>query len=268
MIDKKLIYGMSIGIGAIGLLLALFNENVSIIAGFISALGATLAYLTWKFGHVMIPYLNKKFFHITLLSQTGNYEIPESQDVIIKKYNDIYYASSYILLKLSELNVEGGQQQGVMYNEQFERAISNLDYVSQISFLVYVEDISKKRKDIEAKRGELQLRISREKDKDNPDPLLIDKWERELQIWTNNLQDLIRGVRPMGVVSFVMVSAAGLSKEAAASVARRRAEEVTSVIGNALNVDTEILRAEDMIRCFEWQRFLPTEIVDLENQLM
>ena len=109
--------------------------------------------------------------------------------------------------------------------------------------------------------------ISKEREKETPDPLMIDKWERELQMWDARLNDIIRGVRPMGVVAYAMVTAAGISKDSAIAKAKARANEVKTLISNSLNVDTEILKADEMLRCFEWQRFLPTTIQELEEQV-
>ncbi|MEM4367365.1 MAG: hypothetical protein QW035_04555 [Candidatus Anstonellales archaeon] len=267
--NKQMYYYGSAALGIVGLGLIMLSGGggiFGIIGGIFAGLGSLFAVLFLKYGYILIPFITERT-KIILWSETG-YEVPESQDVIVKKVGDVYYASAFMVLKITESASDKSSQENIYYNEQFERALGNLKYVTKISMMTYVEDITAKRRDIETRRGELQLRISRERDKEQPDPILLDKMERELQMWDARLNDLLKGLRPMGVMAFAMTTASALSKDAAIAAVRSRVSEVKSVIGNALNVDVEQLKADDMLKCFEWEKFLPVTPQDLEDQVI
>jgi hypothetical protein len=154
------------------------------------------------------------------------------------------------------------------YNQFFERAISNIKYVTKIAYLLYVEDVGEKRKTIETKRAEAQLRLARERDKSQPDVLRIDKYEREVAIWDAQLTKLIKGVKPMGVIAFAQTTAVGLSKDAAIASARSQANELKTVLANALNVEVVLLTGDEMLKCFEWDKFFPMSPQELEESVI
>jgi len=264
---KMLVYG-SIGIGAVGVFVSLFSGGsiAAIIGGLLAGLGALFAILFMKYGYILMPIITERTGTV-IMTDTG-YEIPPRQDVIVKNAGGIYYASLFLGVKIFESATEKGLEENIAYNEYFERAISNLKNVTKIAYMVYVEDITKKRKDIEAKRAEAQLRLAREKDKPEPDVLKMDKFEREVAVWDNELNKLIKGIKPMGVVAYAMTTAAGVSKEAAMAAAKTQGNELKTVLANALNVEVDTLTGDEMLKCFEWEKFMPLTPQDLEESLV
>jgi len=121
---------------------------------------------------------------------------------------------------------------------------------------------------IETRKAEAQLRLARERDKGDADVLKMDKYEREIAMWETQLQRLIKGVRPMGVLAYAMTSASGVSKEAAIATLRAQVREVKVILQNALNVQVEQLTAEEMKRCFEWEYAFPSGPKEIEESLL
>ncbi|MBI5222914.1 hypothetical protein HY990_00675 [Candidatus Micrarchaeota archaeon] len=236
---------------------------LAIVGGLISLLGCAGAVLIWKFGYIFIPLITQRA-NVILMDNEG-YEIPPTQDVIIKKSNNLYYASAFLTIRIFESTVEKSEQENVVYSQYFERAISDLKFVTKITYLLYVEDVAEKRKDIETKRAEAQLRLSRERDKPQPDVIKIDRYERELAMWDVQLNKLIKGVKPMGVVAYAQTTAADISKEGAAARAKEQAKTLKTVLANSLNVEIEFLTGDQMLKCFEWERFYPITPADLEE---
>ncbi|MEW6036586.1 MAG: hypothetical protein AB1529_08300, partial [Candidatus Micrarchaeota archaeon] len=97
--------------------------------------------------------------------------------------------------------------------------------------------------------------------------LRIDKYEREVAIWDNQLTKLIKGVKPMGVIAYAQTTAVGTSKEAAVASARAQANELRTVLANALNVEVVLLSGDEMLKCFEWEKFFPTTTQELEESV-
>lgn len=258
----------SIGVGLVGALFALIGGSsgfsiATLIGGFLAGLGAIGGVLLWKYGYIIIPFITQRTKTI-MITDTG-YEIPPEQDVIVKNVNDVYYASCFLVLKIYESATEKSMEENISYNQYFERAISNLKYVTKISYLLYVEDVGEKRKMLETKRAEAQLRLAREKEKPEPDVLKLDKYEREVAHWDAQLSKLIKGVKPMGVIAYAMTTATGISKEAAIAAARTQANELKTVLANALNVEVLQLVGDEMLKCFEWERFYPASVRELEE---
>jgi len=171
-------------------------------------------------------------------------------------------------MKISESATEKTTEETIIYNQFFERAISNIKYVTKVAYLLYVEDVGQKRKMVEAKRAEALLRLQRERDKPQPDSLKIDQYEREVAIWDTQLTKLIKGVKPMGVVAYAQTTAAGLSKDAAVAAARAQANELRTVLANALNVEVVQLTGDEMLKCFEWDKFFPVTAQELEESVV
>lgn len=258
----------SIAVGFIGAILAFISGGgiLGLFGGLLAGLGSVFGVLFWKYGYIMIPLITERT-KIIMMSDLG-YEVPPSQDVIIKNVNGIYYASAFLGLKIFESATEKSNEENLNYNQFFERAISNIKYVTKIAYMLFVEDVGEKRKQIETKRAEAQLRLARERDKAQPDVLRIDKYEREAAVWDNQLTRLIKGVKPMGVVAYAQTTAVGLSKESAMAGARTQANELKTVLANALNVEVITLTGDEMLKCFEWERFFPATVQELEESVI
>jgi len=267
---KKYIYA-SLGVGVLGALLAFFAATTywstgALLGGFLAGLGSIGGVMLWKYGYLIIPMITQRTK--TVMVTTEGYEVPSTQDVIIKSANGVFYASSFLGLKIFESATEKSLEENISYSKYFERAISNLKYVTKISYMLYIEDVGEKRKTIETKRAEGQLRLSREREKPEPDVLKIDKYEREVAHWDAQLNKLIKGVKPMGIIAYAMTTASGLSKEAAMASARAQASELRTVLANALNVEVVQLSGDEMLKCFEWERFYPITPQELEESVM
>jgi len=268
MAQQKLFFYGSVGIGIVGIMAAFIGGSPgAIVGGFLAGLGALMAILVLKYGYIIIPMITQRT-NTVVMTDTG-YEIPPSEDVIVKKAEGgYYYASSFLAIRVYESSTEKTLDENIAYNEYFERAISNLKYVTKISYLLYVEDISEKRKTIETKRAEAQLRLAREREKTDADVLKIDRYERDLELWDVQLSRLIKGVKPMGVIAYAMTTAAEIGKDAAIARARTQANELRTVLSNALNVEVDILTGDEMLKCFEWEKFFPTTVQELEESVV
>lgn len=266
--SNKIYTYASIAVGFFGALFALIGGGgpLSLLGALIAFLGSVLGVLFWKYGYIMVPLVTERT-KIVMMSDTG-YEVPPSQDVIVKNADGIYYASCFMGLKIFESATEKSTDENMAYNQFFERAISNIKYVTKIAYLLYVEDVGEKRKLIETKRAEAQLRLARERDKGQPDVLKIDKYEREAAVWDSQLTKLIKGVKPMGVIAFAQTTAVGMSKDAAVAGARAQASELKTVLANALNVEVVVLSGDEMLKCFEWDKFFPMSPQELEESVV
>ncbi|MFN7991852.1 MAG: hypothetical protein U0R44_06895 [Candidatus Micrarchaeia archaeon] len=267
-VSSKMITFACVGVGFFGGIMAILGGGglLGLIGGLFAFLGSFLSILFWKYGYIMVPLITERT-KIVMMSDLG-YEVPPGQDVIVKTVNGLYYASAFLGLKIFESATEKSDQESIAYNQFFERAISNIKYVTKVAYMLFVEDVGEKRKMIETKRAESQLRLARERDKPAPDVLKIDKFEREVAIWDNQLTRLIKGVKPMGVVAYAQTTAVGLSKDAAMASARTQANELKTVLANALNVEVVNLTGDEMLKCFEWEKFFPTTPQELEESVI
>ncbi|MBU0586194.1 hypothetical protein KJ780_01650, partial [Candidatus Micrarchaeota archaeon] len=228
-------YGAALAAG-VGALLIFMNVKAygitELIGGLLAGVGALLAVLFYKYGYVLLPIITQQTKTNTWIK--NEYEIPPSQNVVIKKgESGLYYASIFLGIPIYESVVEKSTEEAIAYNQFFERAISNLKFVTKISYLLYVEDVNEKRKIIETRRAEAQLRLAREREKPEPDVLRIDRYEREVSKWSLELERLVKGIKPMGVVAYVMTTASGITSEAAIATARSQAQEIRATLSNA-----------------------------------
>ncbi len=236
---------------------------ISLIAAFFCFLGVLGAVSFWKYGYVLFPLVTT-LSRVVQITDTG-YEIPPRQDMIMKNVGGVYYASKFLGVRVYESVSEKTGEEMVSYSEYFERAISGVKFVVKFSLMVYVKDMSDYRNKIETKRAEAQLRLSRERDKPEPDVLKLDRYEREVMMWENSLNRLIGGVKPMGATAYVMTTATGVSREAAGAAVKAQASELKSTIANALNVEVVELTGEEMMMCFDWEHIIPPSAAELDQ---
>ncbi len=268
MVTERQIAYASAGIGLFGALMALASGGgvLSILGAIFAGLGSAAAVLFLKYGYIIIPMITQRA-NVVVMTDTG-YEIPPSQDVIIRKIGGMYYASAFLGIKVYESATEKTLEQNVAFNEDFERAISNIKYVAKIAYMLYAEDVGEERKKIETKKAEGQLRLSREREKTEPDVLKIDKYEREVSMWDAQLGKLTKGLRPMGVLAYAMTTASGVTKEAAMAGARAQARELKVTLSNSLNIQVDQLQADQMLKCFEWEKAMPPTPRELDSALV
>jgi len=231
----------------------------------VAAFMVMLSGAIYKYGYILIPLLTR-FARIVEVHDAG-FELPPGQEAILKKIGDMYYASMFLLVRIYESASEKTPEENMAYTEYFERAISSVKYVTKFAMMVYVKDMRKYRERIETKRAEAQLRLSRERDKPEPDVLKVDRYEREVTMYDGMLGRIAGGVKPMGVVSYVMTTATGVTKESAIAAARNQANELKATIGNAMNTPVELLTGEEMRRCYEWELFLPPTQGEFDSSL-
>ncbi len=264
--QKQIAYGAA-GVGVLGAVFALASGSgiPSLFGAILAGLGSMVAVLVLKYGYVIIPMVTQRT-NTVMLTDTG-YEIPPAQDVIIKKVGNMYYASAFLGIRIFESATERSMEQNIAYNEDFERAISNIKYVAKISYMMYAEDVGQKRRKIEEKKAEAQLRLARERDKSDPDVLKIDRYEREVGMWDTQLAKLTKGIRPMGVLAYAMTTASGVSKEAAVAATKAQVRELRITLANSLNVQVEPLTADEMMKCFEWEKVMPPGPRELEAEV-
>ena len=71
----------------------------------------------------------------------------------------------------------------------------------------------------------------------------------------------------MGIIAYAMTTAAGISKDSAITSVRAQAEQVRTAISNSLNVEVKWLSGDEMLKCFEWEKFFPVTIMELEEAI-
>jgi hypothetical protein len=250
-------------VGALGCFL---GGGIAIVSGLLCVFGAVGAVALYKYGYVLIPMVLSRGNIVQIME--GGYEIPPSNDVVLKNVGGIYYASKYLGVKIYESASEKSVEENMVYSEYFERAISSVKHVTKFALMVYMKDVSDYRNRIETKHAEAQLRLARERDKPDPDVLRLDRYEKEVAMWESQINKLTRGIKPMGCASYVMTTAVGVSKEAATAAAVAQANELKATISNALNVQVEVLSGEEMLRCFQWEVAIPPTPQELEQAVL
>ncbi len=254
-------------IGLLGALGAVMGGGgiIGFFAAAIAGAGALGALLIYKYGYFIIPVITK-FSKIVLITDSG-YEVPPSQDLIIKKVGSEYYGTKFLGVRIYESAAEKSLEENVIYSNYFERAISSVKFVTKFCMMVYVKDMGDYRMKIETKKAEAQLKLSREREKPEPDILRLDRYEREVSMWSSEIEKLARGFKPMATVAYVMTTASGISKESAKAAVSSQANELKATISNALNCEVEELTGDEMLRCIEWEYMLPSNAQELKEQI-
>ncbi len=239
------------------------GSMIQIGAALVAVFGAVFSFILWKWGYVFLPFFTKRANIIEV--HDGIWETTPAQDAIVKKVSDEYYASIFLHIKMYKSTTERSQEENMVFIDSFERAISNIKYPIKISTLLFAKDIAKYREDIETKKYEAQLKLQREKEKSEPDVLALDRLEKEVGMYEAELNRIVSGDRPMGLIAYAMTTGTGVTKDAAVAVAKNQAAEIKTLLANALNVDVSYLYGEDMKKCYDMEYMIPPTIKELQK---
>jgi hypothetical protein len=233
------------------------------VAAFAAAAAAVLSFVIWKWGYLFIPFFTKRANIVEV--HDGLWEVVPAQDAIVKKIGDQYYASVFLHLKMYRSTTEKTQEENIIYVDSFERAISNIKYPVKIGEVLYAKEIGKYREDVETRRYEAQLKLQREREKSEPDVLALDRLEKEVSMWEAQLNRIISGERPMGLIAYAMTTGVGITKDAAVAIAKNQAAEIKTLFANALNIEVAYLYGEDMKKCYELEYAVPPSAKEAEK---
>ncbi len=257
----------SIGVGVAGLFISIATGGgiYSLIGGARAGLGAIGAAIFVKMGYLVVPMITQRTKTV-VLTDTG-YEIPPTQDVIIKRaQSGVYYASAFLGMKIYQSALEKEEGEMVAYIKQFEMAMTQFKKVVKISYTMHAVDISNDRKKLETQKAEAQLKLQKEREKSEPDVLRINQFERQIAYFEGMVNQLSKGLRPMKVVLYAMVTDTGITKDEATARVKNAADKLGTLLSNSFNCESDLLAGDEMLKAFEWEKFLPTTIEELEDQ--
>ena len=262
------VFYITLGVSVMATVGALINAGggiFGILAAVIAGLCSVLTLLLYRYSYFLVPMVTK-FSNIIVVSEDG-YELPPGQEVILKKVGDSYYATKFLAVRIYESASEKSLDENIIYSEYFERAISSVNFVAKFSMMVYVKDMGDYKMKIETRKAEAQLKLSRERDKSDPDVLNLDRFEREVAMWESEIEKMAKGFKPMAAVSYIMTTADGVSKESAIAAVKSQANELRATVSNALNAEVDELSGDEMLRCFEWEYMIPNSAEKLGEQV-
>jgi hypothetical protein len=267
-INEKTVAAASLGVALLSLLFALSASGLGdlrIVAIIACAFFLLMDAVIYQVGFVILPFVTK-FLKVREI-RVGGFEIPPSQDVVLKNVGGVYYATAFLYGKFYESAVAGVQEEQSTYMDMWERAVASMDFPFKFCVITYLEDLLKFREDVETNRAAAQLRLGKEREKPRPDAITIDKWEREVARQNEMLTRLSSGEKPLGTIMYVMTTAIGVSPEAATAAVKGQANELKATFSNALNVEILSLKGEDMKKCFDWEVAIPPTLKDLKASI-
>lgn len=216
----------------------------------LAALLFAFSLFIWKYGYLLMPHITKA---ANIVEVRGSYTIPPTRDYILKKTASGYYVTKFLEIMLYESTVDKGESEKRSLFEMFEKALGSLKHTLKISFLLSSIDVSKYADEIKTKRSEAESRKSKLAS-EGPDSIRLD---REIAMWNRLLERLTSGERPMEIIAYASTTASGATKDEALARAKRQAQEIKTILSSTLSADVRELSDLDMIRCFEWEYFIP-----------
>ena len=233
---------------------ALFGGLTPIVVALAAAL-STAGLITFKYGYWIVPFLTRRVRMIDVIEEP--YEITPTQDAVIKKIGNTYYASMFLQVKIYESTTEKSEEEKFAFMDLWERAVASMKMVTKFVLISYVKDLSKYRAIVENKKAEAQLKLADERGKPQEDKQKIETLEREVAMWDNLLSKLSTGENPIAQMTYVMTTASGPTPEMALAAVKNQANEIKSTIATTLNAEVAVLTGEDMRRCFEVEYIAP-----------
>lgn len=204
----------------------------------------------WKYGYLLMPHITCA---ANIVEIRGNYTIPPTRDCVLKKSQNGYYATKFLEIMFYESTTDKKEGEKRSLFESFEKTLSSLKHTVKISFLLSSIDVSKYADEIKTKRSEAEARKS-QFSQQNSDTIRTD---REIAMLNRMLERLTLGERPMEIITFASTTALGATKDEAISRVKRQAQEIKTILSSTLSSEVRELSDLDMVRCLEWEYFIP-----------
>lgn len=248
MIINRAITIISLLGGVLSLVFALIFGNY--IAAAFAAILFAFSLFIWKYGYLLMPHITRA---ANIVEVRGEYTIPATRDCVLKKSQNGYYATKFLEIMFYESMVDKSEGEKRSLFEAFEKALGSLKHTVKISFLLSSIDVSKYADDVKTKRSEAEARKSK-LSANSPDAIRLD---REIAMWNRLLERLTSGERPMEIIAYASTTASGATKDEAVARAKRQAQEIRTILSSTLSSEVRELSDLDMIRCLEWEYFVP-----------
>jgi hypothetical protein len=258
--ENRLYTVLAIAGGFFCLSAALFFQSAPSAA--IGAICFLLAVALWKYGYLIVPVLIRG---AKVVEIGTNFEIPPSQDLIVGKKGGNFLASAFLSCRLYESSSEKGERQRILAGEMFEKAISSVGFPFKVSALVSRLELKSELEEIRAKRSVAESRRAKLHHAKNSAEAA--RLEREIAMWSRQVETLTSGQKPLEVAFYLSTTASGITKDEAMSRARSQAEELAVVVGSALSCEVVPLKGEDMKKCFWWDFFSPADSDELHDEV-
>lgn len=213
----------------------------------------------WKFGYLISPLISQS---LNLSLHAIDFELSPSQDVLIKKTNDGFYATSFLSIQLRDTTQFKTQTQKTALMEMFERALTSLQFGLKLSFILCNLDLSEHTQKIEERRSLAEHRKSQSSNSAQTASL-----DREILYYDSQLERLASGERPMQILAYAQTSSTGLTKEEAILRVRSQAKEASAALSNALAANVRVLHSEDLLNCVALDSQPPNSKTHLKNSL-
>jgi hypothetical protein len=230
-------------------------------AAMVAVIFSFLTLLVWKYGYLIMPY----FFQKTKIVEIRyGYEIPPSRDYLIRKTPSGYLATKFLEIKLHESTLDKGEKERAALLASFERAISSLNNVVKISYLLAPLDITKHVEEIKTQRSMAEVKRAKLGSKEKEEAVILD---RQIAMWNRLLERISGGERPLEVIIFASTTASGATREEAVAKVKRQAKEIRTILSSTLGADVVELADKQMLKCFEWEFFAPPTPEALKDEV-
>jgi len=261
MMSRKMVVYVLLIISVVTLLASLYTGAT---IPFLFPLNLILVLLTlalWKFGYLLSPIIGR---FISTEIKLGQYTLMPGMNAIYRKVDDQYYVSKFLSALIYESTTEKTEAEKTMMMEYFERAITSFKYPVKISLLIRNIDLTKELDNLRADRSRLEIKKSNilSDNAQSPEVAVI---ERKIAMLSKELERLTTGDRPMQTVCLIMTTSKGASIDEARLKADSRSKEIQAVIGNALGVQVMVLYGEEMLKCFDFQYFIPVDSAEFTD---
>ena len=260
------VYLAFLGIAAIGALIAFSTGGgiSALVGALLGVIGMVGAMAFKKYDYFLVPYILHGEKVVTINSD--EYELLPEHGIVLKKTESgSYIASGFLHIQLYKSAMEMSEEAIVNYDKVYQRTLGTFKDIIKISYISLKVNMKKQAEQIKNKIKEVEKNIGVEKRKAKPDPLLIEKLERELDFWNKQINRTIKGEKPKKVMLVVMISQEGLSRDEALAKIKTKEIELKAAISNNLNCEVDRLSGEELESIIKWEEMLPVSAEDLEE---
>ncbi|MCM8830697.1 MAG: hypothetical protein NC918_00685 [Candidatus Omnitrophica bacterium] len=246
-------------IGAVSIIFSYSFQKPELLV--FSSLSFIFGLIIFRFGYFLAPFLSE---FANIWTKYGPYEFSPSQDVLLKKTSEGYYASMFLSITLKDSSTFKSESQNLMLMQMFEKAITSLRHTTKISLIITNVDVSQFLEKLIEKRSLAEQKLSQVKPNSSQAEIL----KREIESYNSQIKKISSGQKPMQVLAYAQVTAFAATKSEAIQKVKNIAQQSAAILANALATEVNVLNGKDVLVCFEWEVLAPSSKEEIENELL
>lgn len=271
--DEEEIFYLALSLITILILFATlpaFGKGWSLLAALLGVLAAGfIVMMNWA-DFVILPFVTKTVG--VTFQPAKDYQIPKSQDTVLKNVSGLYYATGFLTANLfaytfkEEQMEENPDEKLAMAAENWEKAVMSLNFPFKFHAISVGNDVQTIRDELEGRRSYQEFQLNRAlQNQQSANETVLTDIRRKISVIQAKIDRISGGEKPISSLMYVETTAVGISEKAAADNLSAQLKQLQVAL-SSLDLQLTRVVGRELYTLFRFNFSMPTKVNDLESQ--